>query len=356
LLENTPYQAEKALELKLVDKLGWPEEAADAAKARAEDGNLIPIDEYLPPRRSGKAVIAIVGGEGDIVTGKGGPSSPLSIGSAVFASDRVAHELLDLADDRSVDAVVFRVDSGGGSAVASDQIWRAVERLQEAGKKVVVSMGSVAASGGYYVAAGADAIVSNRSTITGSIGVYGGKFAIADGLRQIGVDPDEVRVGGEFASAYSTEKLTNSQRVKLHESLDAVYQRFTSLVAEGRKLPIERVQEIARGRVWSGEDAKANGLVDETGDLIAAINKAKVLAGFSADDRATIRLRLHEASPFDLLTQAMVQAKASSGERQMIEVFGQVVGRDRAAAVLNQVRRLGQDRGVQLWTPPVVER
>jgi protease-4 len=356
LLENSPYQAERALELKLVDKLGWPEEAADAAKARAGDGNLVPIDEYVSPRRSGKAVIAIVGGEGDIVTGEGGPSDPLSVGSPVFASDRVAKELLDLADDRKVDAVVFRVDSGGGSAVASDQIWRAVERLQEAGKKVVVSMGSVAASGGYYVAAGADAIVANRSTITGSIGVFGGKFAIADGLRQIGVDPDEVRVGGEFASAYSTERLTNSQRVKLHESLDAVYKRFTSLVAEGRKLPIEKVQDIAKGRVWSGEQAKTNGLVDENGDLIAAINKAKVLAGFSAEDKATIRLRLYRSSPFDLLTQAMVQARVSSGERQMIEVFGQVVGRDRAAAVLNQVRRLGQERGVQLWTPPVIER
>jgi protease-4 len=356
VLENSPYQAEKALELKLVDKLGWPEEAADAAKARASDGNLIPIDEYVPPRRSGKAVVAIVGGEGDIVTGEGGPSGPLAVGSPVFASDRVAHELLDLADDRNVDAVVFRVDSGGGSAVASDQIWRAVKRLQEAGKKVVVSMGSVAASGGYYVATGADAIVANRSTITGSIGVFGGKFAIADGLRQIGVDPDEVRVGGDFASAYSTEKLTNSQRVKLHESLDAVYKRFTGLVAEGRKLPIEKVQEIAKGRVWSGEQAKANGLVDENGDLIAAINKAKVLAGFSADDKATIRLRLHRSSPFDLLTQAMVQAKVSSGQRQMIETFGQVVGRDRAAAVLNQIGRMSQDQGAQVWTPPVIER
>jgi protease-4 len=356
LLENSPYQSEQALELKLIDKLGWPEEAAEAARTRADNGKLIPIADYLPPRTSGKAVIAIVGGEGDIVTGGGGSSSPFSVGSSVFASDRVAKELLDLADDRSVDAVVFRVDSGGGSAVASDQIWRAVERLQEAGKKVVVSMGSAAASGGYYVSAGADAIVANRSTITGSIGVFGGKIAIADALRQFGIDPDEVRVGGEFASAYSTERLTNGQRVKLHASLEAVYKRFTSLVAEGRNLPVERVNEIAKGRVWSGEAAKANGLVDETGDLIAAINKAKVLAGFSADDKATIRLRLHQASPFELLSQAMAGTQASAGERQMFELFGQIVGRDRAAAVLMQLRRLSQDNGVQLWSPPVIER
>src|SRR5690606_4565429 len=144
-----------------------------------------------------KGVIAVVGGEGDIVTGGGGGGDLFSAGAAVFASDRVAAELLELADDDDIDAVVFRVDSGGGSAVASDQIWSAVERLQEAGKKVVVSMGSVAASCGYYVAAGADAIVASRSTITGSIGVFGGKFAIADGLRQFGINPDEVRVGGE---------------------------------------------------------------------------------------------------------------------------------------------------------------
>jgi protease-4 len=354
LLEDSPYQAERALELKLVDKLGWPEEAADAAQERAR-GEIVSIEDYTPPRRGGRAVIAIVGGEGDIVTGSGGASDPLSLGSPVFASDRVAAELLAIAEDKSVDAVVFRVDSGGGSATASDQIWRAVERLQESGKKVVVSMGSVAASGGYYVAMGADAIVATRSTITGSIGVFGGKFAIADGLRQIGVDPDEVRVGGEFASAYSTEKLTNAQRVKLVEGLEAVYARFTSLVAEGRKLPPERVQEIARGRVWSGETAKAIGLIDETGDLVDAINKAKELAGFDPGERATIRLQLYEASPFDLLSRALLVAEASSGERRIVEALAPIIGRQRAAAALSQFRQLSRG-GAQVWMPPLIER
>src|SRR5690606_21402303 len=150
LLEASPYQAEQAVELKLVDRLGWPEEAAEAAETRAGNGELVSISDYVAPRRSGKGVIAVVGGEGDIVTGGGGGGDLFSAGAAVFASDRVAAELLELADDDDIDAVVFRVDSGGGSAVASDQIWRVVERLQESGKKVVVSMGSVAASGGYY--------------------------------------------------------------------------------------------------------------------------------------------------------------------------------------------------------------
>ncbi len=356
IMEDSPYPAEKALELKLVDKLGWPEEAADAAKARASKGELISIADYVSPSRGGKAVIAVVGGEGDIVTGEGGGGDIFGVGAPVFASDRVAKELLDLVDDDSVDAVVFRVDSGGGSAIASDQIWRAVERLQESGKKVVVSMGSVAASGGYYVAAGADAVVSTRSTITGSIGVFGGKFAVADGLRQIGVNPDEVRVGGEFASAYSAEKLTNAQRVKLHDSLERVYQRFTTLVSEGRGLPIERVREIAKGRIWSGETAKEIGLVDETGDLIDAIQKAKVLAGFKPDDRAQIRLKLHEASPLELLTGALATARMSSGERQAVEMLASVVGRKRAQALLGQIRQLSEKSGARVWSAPVIER
>ena len=182
LLEESPYQAEQAVDLKLIDKVGWPEEAADAAKARGK-GELVEIADYTPPTKTGKLTIAIVGGEGDIVTGGGGSTNVLSLGSPQFASDVVSAKLLDLAKDDTVKAVVFRIDSGGGSATASEQIWRAVDRLKASGKKVVVSMGSLAASGGYYEATGADAIVSTRSTITGSIGVFGGKFAIADGLR-----------------------------------------------------------------------------------------------------------------------------------------------------------------------------
>ncbi len=356
VLEASPYQAEQALELKLVDKLGWPEEAAEAAKARARDGELVSIGDYAPSRRSGRGVIAIVGGEGDIVTGGGGGGQLFSAGTPVFASDRVAAELLELARDESVDAVVFRVDSGGGSAVASDQIWRAVERLQEAGKKVVVSMGSVAASGGYYVAAGADAIVATRSTITGSIGVFGGKFAIAEGLREFGIHPDQVQVGGPFASAYSMETFTDGQREKLNASLEAVYARFTSLVAEGRSLPLNEVQAIARGRIWSGEQAKAMGLVDETGDLIAAIDKAKELAGFDANDRVQIRLRLHQASPFELLSQAMVRAPAPSAEGRAVEALVAILGPERAAALVSQIRQLSGKEGARVWMPPFIER
>jgi len=186
--------------------------------------------------------------------------------------------------------------------------------------------------------------------------VFGGKFAIADGLREFGIDPDEVRVGGEFASAYSTEKLTNAQRAKLVAGLEAVYGRFTSLVAEGRNLPPERVQEVARGRVWSGETAKTLGLIDQTGDLIDAIDKAKELAGFKPDDRVSIRMRLYQASPLDLLGQAMTMAKASSGEHKVVEALAPLVGRQRAAAVIGQLRQLSREGGARVWMPPLIER
>ncbi len=359
MMEASPYSAAKALELKLVDKLGYPEEAADAAQKRA-DGKLVSIDDYHPSLRGGRGAIVIVGGEGDIVTGGGGPTSITSIGTPEFASDRVAADLLALAQDSSVSAVVFRVDSGGGSATASDQVWRAVKRLQEAGKKVVVSMGSVAASGGYYVAAGADEIIANRSTITGSIGVFGGKFAIADALREFGINADDVSVGGEFASAYSSEKFTPAQRAKLIEGLQGVYDRFTSLVAEGRKLPLETVRANARGRVWSGEDAKKIGLVDHNGGLIDAIERAKVLAGLNPDDRVEIRLNIHTTTPFDLLAGTLMQSKAADAgqariDAGLVDLLGGIVGRKRAEALLSQLSQFGQDSSARVWSPPLIE-
>jgi protease-4 len=357
LLEASPYQAAEAADLKLVDRLGYPEEAASAAEKLA-GGKLMSIDDYHPSYGNGGAVIAVVGGEGDIVTGGGGAPDVFSIGTPVFASDRVAKQLLEIADDKSVNAVVFRIDSGGGSATASDQIWSAVKKVQASGKKVVVSMGSMAASGGYYSAASADAIIAARSTITGSIGVFGGKFAIADGLRQFGINPDSVSVGGEFASAYSTEKLTPTQRARLLEGLQATYDRFTGIVAEGRKLPLQKVQEIARGRVWSGEDASKIGLVDKTGDLIAALEEASALAGFKPEDGMEVRLNIHRSSPFDLLASTMMQAKAGgASETQIAEALGAIIGRERAMTLIGQLRRLGQpSAGASLWSPPVVER
>ncbi len=355
LLEASPYQAPRAVELKLVDKLGYPEEAAAEAR-RLAGGDLIEIAQYVPRPARGKAVIAVVGGEGDIVTGRGGPTDLTSIGTPMFASDYVAAELDAIAEDSSINAVVFRVDSGGGSATASDQIWSAVKRVQASGKKVVVSMGSMAASGGYYVAASADSIVANRSTITGSIGVFGGKIAIGDALRNFGINPASVGVGGEYAGAYSADKFTPVQRAKLLESLQATYDRFTGIVAEGRKLPLQKVQEIARGRVWSGEDALANGLVNKTGDLMVAIDEARMLAGFKEEDGVDVRLQVQNTTPFELLTSMMTQAKVGgSVDSRVAAALASTLGPARTQALLSQLAQMGQPPSTRAWLPPVIE-
>ncbi|WP_143435631.1 signal peptide peptidase SppA [Henriciella aquimarina] len=288
-LTSGPLSPDRLIETGLADKLGWPEDVMDEVKERGgDDTELVDVLSYTPPSAPlGTPAIAIVGGEGAIVTG--GPSGDFFATTADFASDSIAGALLEAGRNDRVKAIVFRVDSPGGSPVASDQVWRAVERVKEMGKPVVVSMGSVAASGGYYVSTGADWIMASRSTITGSIGIFGGKLAIADGLRQIGVNTEEISVGGPFAGAMTTiDAFTETQREMLHAWLERGYNRFIGLVAEGRGMSVQEVQSIARGRVWSGEDALDVGLVDEIGGFIEAIGKARDMAGIEADEETRL--------------------------------------------------------------------
>ncbi|MAP94658.1 MAG: signal peptide peptidase A [Ponticaulis sp.] len=320
LLESGPISPETALSSGLVSQLSWPEEAQDAAIERAGEGaEFVKIAAYKPKQSNTSApIIAIVGGEGGIVTG-GASNNPFASDS-MFTSDTVSAALLEAGEDENVKAIVFRVDSGGGSAIASDQIWRAVQRVREEhNKPVIVSMGTVAASGGFYVAAGADAILANRTTITGSIGVYGGKWAVADGLREIGINPSILTVGGEFASAFSLDSFTDAQREKLHESLERTYDRFMGIVADGRNMDESRVRELARGRVWSGEDAAELGLIDGVGGLIDAIELAREYAGL--DENAAIRAQFYP--------------KPQSVEEAIAELFGASAETAEATARLN---------------------
>jgi protease-4 len=187
------------------------------------------------------------------------------------------------ADDEHVRAVLLRVDSPGGSYVASDAIWGAVCAVKAAGKPVVVSMGTLAASGGYFIACPSDAVVALPSTLTGSIGVFGGKPVVADLLDRWGVGTDAV-TAGRHARMFSTlSRYTEEEWQRLQESLDRVYDDFTGKVAEGRGLDRERVHEVARGRVWSGSDALGRGLVDELGGLRRAAELAREKAGLPPD-------------------------------------------------------------------------
>ena len=238
------------------------------------------------PGRGPKSTIAVVTVAGPIVSGRGG--SRLPFGSSNAGADTIAAGLREAAHDDSVSAIVLRVDSPGGSVSASETIWREVKKARERGKPVVASMGAVAASGGYYVSMGADAIVANPGTITGSIGVLTGKLVARDLKDRLGVGSDAVRTNAN-ADAWSVNApFTPEQHAQVEAEADLFYDDFVQRVAQGRNLSVEAVEAVARGRIWTGADALDHGLVDELGGLRAAVRRAKVLAGL--DEDAKVRL------------------------------------------------------------------
>jgi protease IV len=235
------------------------------------------------PGRKAKPTIAVVTLHGPIVSGRGGPQV-LPFGNSSAGGDTIAAALREAAADESVEAIVLRVDSPGGSVTGSETIWREVNRIREGGTPVVASMGAVAASGGYYVSMGANAIVANAGTITGSIGVVTGKLVARELKDRLGVGSDSVRTN-DNADAWSVDKpFTDEQHAHVEAEADLFYTDFIERVANGRKLTVEAVDAVARGRVWTGADALERGLVDELGGLRSAIRKAKVLAGHDEDD------------------------------------------------------------------------
>ena len=180
-------------------------------------------------------------------------------------------------------AILFRIDSPGGSAVASETIWREVARARERGKPVIVSMGDVAGSGGYYIAAPANKIVAQPATLTGSIGVLAGKLVVAGLLDKLGVTSGSVQRGANAAMFSPYEDFSPTARARLEAFLDATYRGFKERVAAGRRISAEQVEEVAKGRVWSGEEARERGLVDALGGYDVALRLAKEEAAIPAD-------------------------------------------------------------------------
>ena len=313
LADHAPLLRDIAVESGLIDRVGFRDEAyariAELVGAKGispesgdADGDDGPPRLYLSryaratgpggparpsiPGRGPKSTIAVVTVAGPIVSGRGG--SRLPFGSSNAGADTIAAGLREAAHDDSVSAIVLRVDSPGGSVSASETIWREVKKARERGKPVVASMGAVAASGGYYVSMGADAIVANPGTITGSIGVLTGKLVARDLKDRLGVGSDAVRTNAN-ADAWSVNApFTPEQHAQVEAEADLVYDDFVQRVAQGRHLSVEAVEAVARGRIWTGADALDHGLVDELGGLRAAVRRAKVLAGL--DEDAKVRL------------------------------------------------------------------
>ena len=292
VLTASPHSAEDALEAGMVDKLGQLEEAKDYVRNKVGDDKIAftSVESYGPGTTKGSSTIAFIGGQGAVLPGKSSGGSPFSPG-ITMGGDTVSAGFDAALKDKKVKAIVFRVSSPGGSPAASDQILAALDRARDAGKPVVISMGQYAASGGYYVSAHADHIVALPQTITGSIGVFGGKVALEGTFAKVGYNIEGITVGGEYAGAYSADTPFSPMQAEAYRGqLQDIYDDFTTRVANGRDLPIERVKEIAKGRVWTGTQAKEIGLVDELGGITAAINAAKRLAEIDEDEDVRIKV------------------------------------------------------------------
>ena len=287
LIDNGPYVAQEALEERLVDALGYRDEVyEDVRKATGSGAHLLYLGRYHRSRvlaerarklpEPAENMIALIYAAGPIRRGRSG-RGPLAGGA--MGSDTVTAALRAAAADRRVRAIVLRVNSPGGSYVASDTIWREVVRTRQSGTPIIVSMGDVAASGGYYISMAADAIVAQPGTITGSIGVLTGKPVTASLLERVGITIDSVTEGAHADMFTTTRPFSKEEWSKINSWLDRIYADFTGKVASGRNMTPEQVHKVARGRVWTGADAATIGLVDQLGGLDDAVALARRKAG-----------------------------------------------------------------------------
>ena len=309
LLDTAPHSAEAAREAGLIDELGHLEEARARARELAgdEDAEFLSLMAYALKRTpSGAPTIALITGQGGILPGRSLPGNTPFGGGPTIGSDTLAEAFDDAADNEDVRAILFRVSSPGGSAAASDQIHAAVARARAAGKPVVVSMGQYAASGGYYVSAGADHIVAQPATITGSIGVVAGKVALQGAFDKIDYNIEHVDVGGPYTGAFSVDTpFTDYQREAFTAQTENIYDDFLAVVAEGRDMELAEVRAVAGGRVWTGEQALQRGLVDSLGGFEAALTVAKDLAGIDADEEVRLRRYPRALTPEEQLQQLL---------------------------------------------------
>jgi protease-4 len=341
LMDRGPLLASEALAGKLVDGVAYEDELDDKVPELREGDESVDQLEVENYRRSrgfapgafsiGRPRVAVLYAVGTIVSGRGGFDAT---DGALVGSDAMVEEIRRIKDDSSIRAVVLRIDSPGGSSVASDVIWRELTLLRRANpsRPLVVSMGDLAASGGYYIATPADEIVAQPSTLTGSIGIYVGKFALGQGLEKVGVTT-QVVTAGRNADIYSPfTPFTGEQRVRLQAFIDDFYKGFVAKVAASRKKTPAQIDAMAQGRVWTGAQAHENGLVDRLGGLDVAIAAAKERAGIDADDD--------------------VEVVVYPRQRTVYEAFSDQFGGSGVTGVLSAILGRGPARAVAAATAP----
>jgi protease-4 len=341
-IEAGPYSAEEAKAKGLVDQIGELKEAQDAIRRSAgatANAKLVDFAQYQLQAKSagaaavGAPAVGVIQVEGDIATGAGGHSSPFSNTRTIYADD-VAQAFNNAIDDTSVKAIVFRVSSPGGSDTASEEILAAVRAAKAAGKPVVVSMGDYGASGGYWISSQASEIVAEPSTLTGSIGVFGGKLALGPALAKFGINLRGLKVGGDYADAFNGgAPMSQAQMAAFGAWMDRIYAGFVHRVAEGRRLPQARVEEIAKGHVWTGAQAKSLGLVDSVGGFTQAVERAKALAGITGPAR--LKPFSTTTNPFGALGRLF---GASAAAARVLGVAGAVADDPDARALAGALR------------------
>ncbi|MCB1057226.1 MAG: signal peptide peptidase SppA [Acidobacteria bacterium] len=300
LIDRGPFLGPEALEAGLVDGLAYRDEVyANLRQRVGEDAELLYLYPYL--QRAGRPhdhgeTIALIYGVGGVARGSN-QYDPLR-GTTTMGSDSVTAAFREAIDDDSVRAILFRVDSPGGSYVASDAIWRETVRAKDAGKPVIVSMGDVAGSGGYFVAMNADKIVAQPGTITGSIGVLGGKLVTREMWKKVGITFDGVQAGADATIYSSVEDYSEQGWERFQAWLDRVYEDFTAKVADGRDLPLDTVRDVAKGRIWSGTDAEQLHLIDAVGGFPVALDLARQAAGLEPTADVKLAVYPRERNPW----------------------------------------------------------
>ena len=349
LIDSAPYNANQAKSLGLIDEAFYREQVDNELKAKLgykEDDKLrtisggdyreIPSDS-LGLNKGEKVAVIYASGAINVGRSSNGPLSGEMVGS-----DTMVDAINNAADDKSIKAIVLRIDSPGGSALASDLMWHAIENAK-AKKPVVVSMSDVAASGGYYIACNANKIVAEPSTVTGSIGVFMGKPVVKGLYDWLGITNEYVMRGKNAGIFRETEKWTPEERAKMVAQTNSIYfDNFVPKVAKGRGLSFEGVNTIGQGRVWTGTQAKANGLIDEFGGLEKAIDVAKELANLPAD-KDVKRVVFPEPRPF-LETifgnETSAQTKEEQAQAALLESLPADVRRSfRFAALMDKMQR-----------------
>jgi len=283
ILDDGPYEVERARASGLVDSVMYRADL-DSLALEGEDGERDRLSFTRYMNRVGRSLtrnrIALILASGTISEGR---SHEAPGEGAVLGSETIVKALREARKRSAVKAIVLRIDSPGGSAPASDEIWREVERCREE-KPVVASMSDYAASGGYYIAVGADSIVAQPGTITGSIGVFGGKLNILGLYRKLGLNVETVTRGANAGMMSPYRDFSPDEARRFQESMDIVYRTFVSRVSKGRGMSAEDVEQVAQGRVWSGRSAADRELVDELGGLQRAIDMARAMAGLPGEE------------------------------------------------------------------------